>query len=101
MRRMRYVVEFALPGEALRREIWETCFTEAVPTDQVDFEYLARQFEFSAGSIKNVVLNAAFAAAASGHPIEMRDLLESIRDENIKLGKSMLRQDFAEYSVLL
>ncbi len=100
MRRMRYVVEFNLPNEALRREIWACSFAKEVPTAGIDFDYLARQFELSGGAIKNIVLNATFAAAASNGPVEMTHILEGIRNENIKLGKSMLKQDFAEYGAM-
>lgn len=101
MRRMRYLVEFQLPTRELREEIWRGCFPPQVPLEEVDFPYLARQFELSGGSIKNVALNAVFLAAGQGSPVTMRHLLESLRDENLKMGKPMLAQDFAEYAPLM
>lgn len=101
MRRMRYLVEFQLPTRELREEIWRGCFPPQVPLEEVDFPYLARQFELSGGSIKNVALNAVFLAAEQGGPVTMRHLLESLRDENLKMGKPMLAQDFAEYAPLM
>lgn len=100
MRRIRYMVEFPFPPEDMRRQIWESGFADKVPLEDIDFAYLARQFEFSGGSIKNIVLNAAFLAASGDHPVRMIDILQSIRAENMKMGKTMLRQDFAEYGVL-
>ncbi len=100
MRRMRYLIEFQLPSESLRREIWESCFPPEVPAEGIDFAYLARQFELSGGSIKNVVLNAVFLAAGVGSSVTMKHILDSIRGENLKMGKTMLRQDFAEYGFL-
>ena len=101
MRRMRYLVEFQMPSPELRKEIWQNCFTPQVPLQEIDFPYLARQFELSGGSIKNVALNAVFLAADSGGPVTMRHILESLRDENLKMGKPMLPQDFAEYALLM
>lgn len=101
MRRMRYLVEFQMPSPELRKEIWQSCFTPQVPLQEIDFPYLARQFELSGGSIKNVALNAVFLAADSGGPVTMRHILESLRDENLKMGKPMLPQDFAEYALLM
>lgn len=101
MRRIRYLVEFTLPGEEIRREIWESGFAPEVPLEDVNFEYLARQFELSGGNIKNIILNATFRAAAEGKPVGMLHILESIRTESLKMGKTMIYQDFAEYGVLL
>lgn len=101
MRRIRYLVEFTLPGEEIRREIWQSCFAPEVPLEDVNFDYLARQFELSGGNIKNIVLNAVFKAAAESQPVGMIHILESIRTENLKMGKKMIYQDFAEYGVLM
>ena len=101
MRRIRYLVEFTLPGQEIRRQIWESSFAPQVPLKDVDFDYLARQFELAGGNIKNIVLNAVFKAASEGKPVEMIHILESIRTENLKMGKKMIPQDFAEYGVLL
>lgn len=100
MRRIRYLVEFTLPGEEIRRQIWESSFSAEVPLEDVDFAYLARQFELSGGNIKNIVLNAVFAAASQGQPVGMVHILESIRSEKLKMGVFMLPKDFAEYGVL-
>jgi hypothetical protein len=53
----------------------------------IDFEMLAREFSIAGGSIKNVVLNAAFLAAAAGQSVETRHLVASTRREYEKLGK--------------
>lgn len=100
MRRMRYVVEFQLPGEAQREELWRACLPETVPSSGVDFGYLARRFELAGGAIKNIALNAAFLAAEEDGPVTMRHILDSLRNENLKRGKTMLNQDFAEYGFL-
>lgn len=100
MRRIRYMVEFPFPSEDMRRQIWESSFADKVPLEDIDFAYLARQFEFSGGSIKNIVLNAVFLAASQNHPVNMKDILQSVRTENMKMGKTMLMQDFAEYGTL-
>ena len=100
MRRMRYVVEFQLPGEAQREELWRACLPETVPSSGVDVGYLARRFELAGGAIKNIALNAAFLAAEEDGPVTMRHILDSLRNENLKRGKTMLNQDFAEYGFL-
>lgn len=101
MRRMRYLVEFQMPSQELREQIWRASFAPETPLADVDFAYLARQFELSGGSIKNVALNAVFQAAQEDTAVAMRHILVSLRDENLKMGKPMLPQDFAEYAALM
>ena len=98
MRRMRYLIEFQLPGAQLRGQIWRSAFGKNVPMVDIDFDYLARQFDLAGGAIKNIVLNATFLAADEGSPVTMRHILVSLRDDSLKLGKTMLPQDFAEYA---
>ena len=100
MRRIRYVVEFQMPDAATRLELWKSCFSEKTPKDQLDFEFLAEEFEVSGGNIKNIVLNAAFMAAEQQREIEMIDILESLRIERLKSGKVMIPKDFGKYQVL-
>ncbi|MEG2174870.1 MAG: ATP-binding protein [Oscillospiraceae bacterium] len=100
MRRIRYLVEFPLPNIRIREEIWRGSFAKQVPLQSIDFPYLARQFELSGGNIKNIVLNATFLAAGEHSAVTMSHLLTCVRQENQKLGRPMLAQDFAEYSAL-
>lgn len=101
MRRIRYVVEFSLPDVGLRKDLWETSFSKEIPTDGLDFNYLAKQFELSGGAIKNIVLNAAFLAAAQNKPVGMVEILRSVRNENVKNGKVMLGKDFGVYEEVM
>lgn len=100
MRRIRYVVEFVMPDAQMRYEIWKGCFPAEVPLDDIDFHYLARHFDLSGGSIKNIVLNAVFLAAAEDVPVNMMHILESVRIEKLKMGKVMNAGDFGEYGFL-
>jgi hypothetical protein len=53
----------------------------------LDYERLAKQLPVAGGNIKNIVLNAAFLAAAEGSAIGMHHLLHSARREFEKIGK--------------
>lgn len=101
MRRIRYVVEFSLPDKELRKELWKTSFSKEIPTEGLDFDYLAEQFELAGGAIKNIVLNASFLAASENRPVGMVDVLRSVRNENVKIGKVMLSKDFGLYEELM
>ena len=53
----------------------------------MDFADLGRAFQVAGGSIKNIVLNAAFLAAADGEVIDRRHILRGTRREFEKIGK--------------
>lgn len=102
MRRMNFVIEFPFPDEDYRRQIWEAMIPDRAPAaSDIDFEFLARKFKISGGSIKNIVINAAFSAAESSSPITMAHMVNSTRKELKKMGKAYSQSDFGKYSNLI
>jgi SpoVK/Ycf46/Vps4 family AAA+-type ATPase len=101
-RRMSFYVEFPFPDEKGRLELWGKAFPAGMPADGgVDAGFLAKRFELSVGNIKNVVIKAAFSAAAEGAPVAMRHLIPAVRGEFVKMGKPVMRTDFGEHAVYL
>jgi hypothetical protein len=88
LRRLRFTLEFPFPDQAQRTAIWQRVFPPATPTRELDPEKLAR-LNLPGGSIRNIALKAAFAAAAAGAPVRMSDLLRAARSEYAKLGKPL------------
>jgi SpoVK/Ycf46/Vps4 family AAA+-type ATPase len=87
-RRIRFVVEFPFPDADSRERIWRTHFPAAAPlAPDVDVEFLAREFTVAGGTIRNIVLNAAFLAAADGGVISRQHILHGTRREFEKLGR--------------
>lgn len=83
------MVHFPLPDEGLRQELWESIFPEETPLgEDLDPALLARAFELSGASIKNAALHGALLAAAEGTEVQMRHLMDSIRNEYEKQGKN-------------
>lgn len=101
MRRMKYVLEFKMPDKQTRREIWRSSFSEEVPIDDIDYDYLADKVELSGGYIKNIVINAVFQAAGEDSPVTMKHIINSVRNEYLKLGKVLTPQDFEKYAYYL
>lgn len=101
-RRISYVIHFAFPDATARKSIWQGIFPHETPLDDdLDFDYLARQFEIAGGSIKNIAVAAAFMAARDGQAVSMRHIIRAVRYEMAKQGKVMRREDYGEYSYLL
>lgn len=101
LRRIRFIADFQMPDEELRKQIWLGCFTDQTPLGHLDLDFIARKFEFSGGDIKNVALNAAFLAAKDSCPhIEMEHILQSIRMEYLKTNRVLTRAELGEYAYL-
>ncbi|WP_159463094.1 ATP-binding protein [Caballeronia ptereochthonis] len=99
LRRLRFIVEFPLPDATAREQIWRQCLCEPAPLHpDVQFGFLARRIELSGGSIRQITLRAAFAAAAEpAEKIAMRHLVGATRAELLKLGMPGLEREFAEH----
>ncbi len=102
MRRIRYVVHFALPGPGTREGIWREAFGRDVPLDDaIDFEYLAETFEFSGGDIKNIVLNSVFYAASESDKVRMDHIMKAVYRELTKGRNVTLVGNYGKYSYML
>ena len=102
MRRIRYVLNFERPDETARKEIWLSVLSGDVPLDNdIDFDYLAKQFEFSGGEIKNVVLNAVFYGAADERKVGMKHIMKAVFRELTKTRRVTLNEDYGKYGYLM
>ena len=101
-RRMHYVVEFPLPDQSHREQLWRGMFPPEVPLDpDVDFTFLARQFSLTGGDIRNVALDAAFLAAADGQLLTMKQLIKAMARQMMKQGRVPTPTDFKQYHPIL
>ena len=92
LRRLRFNVHFPFPDEADRARIWERVFPSETPTDQLDPRKLAR-LNVAGGNIRNIAINAAFAAAEDHEPVRMRHVLRSARMEYAKLDQALTESE--------
>jgi SpoVK/Ycf46/Vps4 family AAA+-type ATPase len=98
VRRMQHIVEFPFPDAEHRERIWRGMFPREAPVaEDVDFTFMARQFDLSGGNIRNVVTSAAFLAAEQSMPIAMKHLVHATGREYQKLGKLPSRTDFGDH----
>jgi SpoVK/Ycf46/Vps4 family AAA+-type ATPase len=88
LRRIRFVVQFPFPDAAARAEIWKRTFPREAPTEGLDYERLSG-LNVAGGNIRNMALNAAFHAAATGSPVRMEHVLLAARAEYAKLERPL------------
>src|SRR6185295_3753407 len=102
VRRLQFVVEFPFPDEEQRARIWPLLFPDEAERDSdIDFGLLARHFRITGGSIKNIVLGAAFLAAGEREPIGTRHLLRAVKREYQKMGKVLTAAELAPFEELV
>lgn len=101
-RRLHHTVEFKMPDAGLRERIWRTIFPDQTPlADDLDFPFLARQFDLSGGNIRNIALSAAFLAAEAGAPVNMEMIMTAVARELQKMGKLPTKNAFQHYYAAL
>ncbi len=101
-RRIRFIIEFPLPGEEDRLRIWRGVWPQATPrAPELDLDFLARRFKITGGNIRNIALSAAFYAAESDGAVEMKHLILAAKREFLKMGKLVSAADLGEYHELV
>ena len=97
-RRIKFIIDFTLPDRDRREKIWRSVLPPDLPRDEdLDFDFLARSFELSGSSIKNIAVSAAFLAAEEGVPMGMVHLLLATQAEQNKTGKAVGADELGEY----
>ena len=101
IRRIKFIIHFALPSYEERLLIWKNIYPKQTPIDKnIDFEFLAKEFELSGGVIKNIALKSAFMAASKNTSIKMDYVLKSLIDETSKQKKMPNRASFKQYAYI-
>ena len=101
-RRMHYVIDFPKPDAVLRERLWRGMFPPAAPLgEDVDFRFLAEQFETSGGEIQMISLDAAFLASAGRQVIGMAEIVEALARHQQKQGSPPAVSGFRQYHGLV
>ena len=99
VRRMHFTVEFPFPDAASRQRIWEKVWPAETPrAPGLDLGFMARRFEITGGSIRNIALASAFLAADDGQVVDMGHLIRATQREYQKMGKVVVDGEFGEYA---
>lgn len=97
LRRLHFTIEFPLPDDNARKDIWRKTFPEDTPlSGDVDFAFLSK-FKLAGGNIKNIVLAASFLAAEDSEYVAMEHIIKATKREYQKIGKLFTEADFGPY----
>lgn len=101
LRRIKYVLSYQEPDEAMRKRMWESCLNPSLPREMIDTDYLANRFALSGGVIKNVIQSACIAAVYERCPLKMEHVLRAIHMEYEKMERSVTPELWGEYGYLM
>jgi len=92
IRRLRYVLDFPVPGESERLRLWQTLVAQLAGPDHaerldIDLQHLASGVEVSGAQIKLAVLTAVFASRRSCEAMAPEHLLGGLQRELAKEGR--------------
>ncbi len=90
-RRFQSVIHFPVPGEMERLQLWQGAFSPKVTLEKtIDLKEIAKKYDIAGGSIINVVRYATLMTVANdGVKINYNDLMDGIRREYAKLGRTV------------
>lgn len=104
LRRLRYVVDFPLPGAKERRRIWAVAIPDGVDASALDIPFLAERFPLTGGHIRSAVFNACLQSAAGMEApprLRMEELLVAVRRELDKAERTISLERFGPYADLM
>jgi vesicle-fusing ATPase len=103
LRRLRFVVEFPLPGPEERLRIWRSVIPEGVDVSTLDFNFLAHRFALAGGHIRAMVFHACLQSGSEGAPREltMPAIIRAVQREYEKLERTNSLDQFGPYAPLV
>lgn len=103
LRRLRFVVDFPLPGPAERLRIWQGVIPPEVDASALDLQFLAQRFALAGGHIRAVVFHACLQSAAEGaaRTLTMPVVIRCIQREYEKLDRVSSLDQYGPYAPLV
>ena len=100
LRRLRFLIDFPLPGVDERLRIWKSSIPDGVDVSQVDFAFLAQRFPLAGGHIRSIVFQACLGSAAPGAPrrIEMPAMIAAVKREYDKLERNLSLEQYGTWA---
>jgi len=87
-RRIQSIVNFSMPTFNERKKLWINSLDDIAEIDKSQINSLAKDYEISGGSIKNIIQFSWLYAKRNGGKITFRHLIKGVKRELIKDGKT-------------
>jgi ATPase family associated with various cellular activities (AAA) len=99
LRRLRYVVDFPVPGYDERLRIWRQLLPNGVDCSQLDLPFIAQKLPLAGGHLRSIVFNACLQSARRGPApaITMPAILAAAKREYEKLERPLNRDQLGTY----
>jgi len=103
LRRLRFVIEFPLPGTAERLRIWRSVIPAEVDAGELDFDFLAQRFPLAGGHVRAIVFHACLQSAQLGaqRRLTMQAVVLAVQREYDKLERASSLDQFGKYAPLI
>jgi hypothetical protein len=103
LRRLRFVIEFPLPGAPERERIWRGVIPPGVDASELDFDFLAQRFPLAGGHIRAIVFQACLQSAGEGAAqcLTMQSVIRAVQREYDKLERASSLEQFGPYAPLV
>ncbi len=109
VRRLRFIIDFPMPGEEERLRIWQQVIPNGVDRSALDLGYLAKQFPLAGGHIRSVVFQACLQSAGGARPLasgfkgklSMDKVMVALKREYEKSGRSVSLEQFGAFASLV
>jgi hypothetical protein len=100
LRRLRFLIDFPLPGADERLRIWRQVMPPEVDVSTIDFGFLAQRFPLAGGHIRSIVFHACLQAASPGgaRKLDMPTVIAAVKREYDKLDRAMSLEQYGAYA---
>ena len=100
LRRLRFLIDFPLPGVDERLRIWKRVIPQGIDVDEIDFAFLAQRFPLAGGHIRSIVFHACLQVARPAGPrkLTMEPLVAAVKREYEKLDRSISLEQYGAYA---
>lgn len=93
-RRIKMMAGFRLPDKETRKKLWRKALPEKAPVEaDLNLNFFAAKFEISGSEIKEIMLDAAFLAAAEHKKIGMPHVMAALKECYEKYGRVLSREE--------
>ena len=99
LRRLRYTVDFPLPGYDERLRIWRQLLPEGVDCSELNLPFLAQKLPLAGGHLRSIVFNACLQSARRGAKavLTMPAILAAAKREYEKLDRPLSRDQLGAH----